>query len=248
MSPAPMKLITAAAVVAALLSGCENQSKPDAAGSSRHPLDVGAGPATTVSEDERTAKGLPPGPGVAPPPTTTTKPTASPPNRQPVATPPAAPANSAIAEPDLFERRTKAEGTRILSGSNAQVEWRLYAWHSDKKETCLGFYSATHTFDGGNSGGGTMCKQRLPLDVSGSRSPEGYFLFGLVAPHIVRVRVEHADGGTESFDTVSAAGFAERFYAGEVTPTPLKRVVGLDANGKVVAEKDVSTYGQAVPD
>lgn len=247
MDPAPMKGIAAAVVIAVLLSGCENKPKPDAELSSRHPLDIGAGPATTVSEAERIAKGLPPGPGILLPTTTTTA-APAPPSRPPDTAPPAAPANSAIAEPDLFERRTKAEGTRVVSGRNARIEWRLYAWQSDKNETCLGFYSATHSFEGGSSGGTIMCKQRPPLDVSSLRSADGTFLFGLSAPEVVRVRAEHAEGATETFDTVSAPAFQPRFYAGEVAATPVKRVVGLNADGKVIAEKDMSTYNQPVPD
>lgn len=254
MHSATMKRIAATAAIAALLSGCSSPSKPDAAMSSRHPADIAAEQPKLYSEAEREAKGLPPGPGITlPPTTTTTSTTTAPPNRPPgggataATAPPPPSSGTAIAEPDVFERRTKAEGTRVASGSNAQVEWRLYAWRpSDKAETCLGFYTATHQFEGGNAGGSVMCKQRPPLDASTSRSSEGTFVYGLTAPGVVRVRAEHADGSSETFDTVAPQGFDVRFYAGEVAPTPLKRLVGLDANGKAVAEKDMSAYGQPV--
>lgn len=127
-----------------------------------------------------------------------------------------------------------AGAVQVASGRNAMVEWRLFAHRSDGK-TCLKWEEQTSTGRGGTGG----CHYELPIDSSGSKSPRGHFLFGLTSGAAVRVRIEHSDGSAEVFDTSAAAGYQERFWAGEIAPTPLKQAVALDANGRVVGTKDL---------
>jgi hypothetical protein len=122
--------------------------------------------------------------------------------------------------------------TRVVSGRNAQAEWRLYAY-SEKKRTCLHFADQSST----SGGAGGTCAQRPPLDRSLAESDRGRFAYGLVSAEVAQVRFEHTGGGTETFDAASSPGYADKFYAGEIAWTPLTRIVALDANGKVVAER-----------
>jgi hypothetical protein len=66
----------------------------------------------------------------------------------------------------------------------------------------------------------------------------GRFIFGLAAPSIATVRVEHNAGAPEVFKTAAATAYVEHFWAGEiVNPAPISRIVGLDADGAVVAQR-----------
>lgn len=111
------------------------------------------------------------------------------------------------------------------------VEWALYAFRQGDNP-CLHF--AVRGPATGSVGGG--CKEP-PLGVSTSRSENGRFGFGLTSPEVAKVRFEHVDGATETFDTVTGKGYSERFFAGELAETPLTRVVALNSEGKVVAER-----------
>lgn len=140
---------------------------------------------------------------------------------------------------DDFERNTVIpEGAvRVASGRTEKSEWRLYAFRQGA-EKCMHFSAQS-------PGGGAAARgcHKSPLGASTLRAQDELFAFGLASAAAVRVRFEHMEGASETFDTVKADDYSERFFAGKIGVTPLKRIVGLDANGKVVAEKnDMSAY------
>jgi hypothetical protein len=140
---------------------------------------------------------------------------------------------------DEFDRRADPpEGaTRAVSGQSGETEWRLYAFRKDGK-TCVHFATQSPT-----SGGAGRACQNPPLDPSTSTSARGRFGYGLTSAEVAKVRFEHGDGSSETFDTVAKESYAERFYAGPLARTPLRRIVALDTQGKVVAERtDMTAY------
>lgn len=133
----------------------------------------------------------------------------------------------------------RTRGSRVIEGSHGEVSWYVNAWNEDRA-TCL----SLHSRGPAGGGGAETCSQQLPLGVSLQRAAEGRFAWGLASSGIVRVRFDHHDGATETFETVSAVGFSERFYAGLIAPTPFTRIVGLDSSGQVVAEYDVKRLNE----
>ncbi|HVF76072.1 MAG TPA: hypothetical protein VM938_13610 [Acidimicrobiales bacterium] len=124
-----------------------------------------------------------------------------------------------------------------MKGNRDAVEWRLYL--SRERGTCLAF----HVRDGNlrQSGGSGTCEQKPPLDVSLFRNVSGRFAYGVVTAEAVEIHLEHTDGAKDVLRAESTPDFEGRFYAGEVRPTPFKRVVALGARGEVVANyRDVS--------
>ncbi|MBW3667783.1 MAG: hypothetical protein KY443_01105 [Actinobacteria bacterium] len=122
----------------------------------------------------------------------------------------------------------------MLSTTTDRYEWQLHVSRSPEDETCLGFSLKTER---GRSAGG-VCGHRPPLAFSSNRSGELRFIWGVVTPKATSVRVEHAGGGAETLltATANARGFAEAFFAGEISQAPVTRVVALDASGREVAE------------
>ena len=136
-------------------------------------------------------------------------------------------------EADFRFEGMQPTGTLVISGRSGDADWRLYVWRSEKEQTCVGFYSVSST-EGGGSG---TCEQRIPLGISSSRSRRGRFVYGLVTSDAVQVGVEYADKTTEALGVVSGARFKERFYAGALSASPVVRVVAVDSDGQVVAER-----------
>lgn len=119
----------------------------------------------------------------------------------------------------------------VIAGRTSRAQWRLYAYR-EGGASCVYFFSRSDAA----ASGGKSC-QKPPLDPSVNRSENGRFGLGSTSRDIAHVRFEHSGGGSETFATVAPDGYAERFYAGEIAATPLTRVVGFDASGRVVSER-----------
>lgn len=133
----------------------------------------------------------------------------------------------------------RSKGTRVLEGNRGDVSWYVNAWE-DGEATCL----SLHSRGPAGGGGAESFTQRPPLGVSVQRAVEGRFAWGLTSSRVMQVRLDQYDGATETFATVEAVGFRERFYGGLIAPTPFARIVGLDSEGREVAEYDVRTLNQ----
>ena len=141
-------------------------------------------------------------------------------------------------EPNPGDGSRPPGAVRVASGqTNASTQWTLDAYRDDG-ETC-GWFTVRPQAGGGGAAAGCG---RPPLDPSTLRAGSERFAFGMTSSQVVRVRFEHAGGGSETFEPV-ASPYSERFFGGEIAGTPLTRIVALDANGKVVAERtDMTAY------
>lgn len=239
------RVIAVAALLAGLSAACSGS------GSATSPDNAAAGGTDTTAASS--TEGVPGGPSsesptTAPPGATGTQrgsgksPTTTGPEAQSTATTVA----SSSAQWDDIDRAAPVPpgSVRVVGGkTQSGTVWRLYVYRDAEKRTCLQWYEKARS---GSGGPFARCDRKPPLSVGGSSGSDGRFLFGLTSGQAVKVRAEHVEGQAENFDTVAVTGFGERFWGGEIGRTPLKRIVALDASGKVIASQDdVSSYNLA---